>query len=167
MKPTRIALLVSLSLLATPSIVHAHLVTTGLGPFYDGALHLAFSPDDLLSLLAAAMLAGLCGAQAGRWTLAALPTAWLVGAGAGLVLQPSFAATPGLSIISLVVLGLLVAFDARLPAWAVATISRAVTLPSRWRRSQFITCGGVKPMTPTLIGWVSPAPSVSSRSRIT
>jgi hypothetical protein len=42
-----------------------------------------------------------------------------------------------------------------------------LTLPSRWRRSQFMICGGTKPMIPMRIGWLSPAPSVIIRSRMT
>jgi hydrogenase/urease accessory protein HupE len=108
-------------LLLTSPVAQAHLVTTGLGPFYDGAMHLAFSPDDLLGLFAAALLAGLCGPKAGRWTVAILPLAWLVGATVGL-LVPGVPALPGLSILSFVVLGLLVAMDVKLPAWGVATL---------------------------------------------
>ena len=62
-----------------PSISLAHLVNTGLGPFYDGVSHLAMSPDDLLSALALALLAGLSGARAGRHVLFILPPVWLVG----------------------------------------------------------------------------------------
>jgi hydrogenase/urease accessory protein HupE len=109
-------------LMLAPSVAHAHLVTSGLGPFYDGAMHLALSPDDLLGLLAAALLAGLRGPQAGRWTVAILPVAWLVGALVGL-LVPGVPALPGLSILSFVVLGLLVALDVRLAAWGVATLA--------------------------------------------
>jgi hydrogenase/urease accessory protein HupE len=108
--------------LLAPSLAHAHLVTTGLGPFYDGAMHLALSPEDLLGLFAAALLAGLGGPQAGRWTLAILPTAWLFGAAVGLTVPdvPSF---PGLSIMTFVALGLLVALDVKLPAAGVALIA--------------------------------------------
>lgn len=108
-------------LLLTPSVAHAHLVTTGLGPFYDGAMHLALSPDDWLGLLSAALLAGLCGRQAGRWTLVILPGAWLFGAIGGL-LVPNSPSLPGLSILSFMVLGLLVALDLKLSAHSVATI---------------------------------------------
>jgi urease accessory protein len=117
----RLVLLAFGALLLAPSMAHAHLVTTGLGPFYDGAMHLALSPDDLLGLLAAALLAGLCGPQAGRWTLAALPVAWLVGATVGLHV-PGIPPLPGWSILSFVALGVLVVLDAKLPAWAVATL---------------------------------------------
>ena len=77
MKYLRHILSVFTILLLAPAYVQAHLVTSGLGPFYDGAMHLALSPDDLLGLFAAALLAGLCGKQAGRWTVAILPIAWL------------------------------------------------------------------------------------------
>jgi hydrogenase/urease accessory protein HupE len=98
------------------------LVTTGLGPFYDGAMHLALSPDDLLGLFAAALLAGLRGPRAGRWSLVILPLAWLIGATAGLNL-PGIPALTGLSILSFVVLGVLVALDAKLPVWSVSTLA--------------------------------------------
>jgi hypothetical protein len=62
-----------------PSITQAHLVNTGLGPFYDGVSHLAMSPDDLLSAVALALLAGLSGARAGRNVLFLLPPVWLLG----------------------------------------------------------------------------------------
>ena len=111
-----------LAWLLAPSVAQAHLVTTGLGPFYDGAMHLALSPDDLLGLLAAALLAGLGGPQAGRWTLAVLPLAWLIGALAGLLVA-GMPTLPGLSILSFVALGMLVALDVKLPAWGIATLS--------------------------------------------
>jgi hypothetical protein len=68
-----------LAILLWPSISQAHLVNTGLGPFYDGISHLAMSPDDLLTALALALLAGLSGARAGRNVLFLLPPVWLRG----------------------------------------------------------------------------------------
>ena len=68
----------------SPSVAMAHLVTSGLGPFYDGALHLVISPDDLLGLLAVTLLAGLCGARAGRLTVIFLPFSWFAAGLAGL-----------------------------------------------------------------------------------
>ncbi len=63
-----------------PSNAEAHLVTTGLGPIYDGIGHLALSPEVWVPVLAVARFAGLRGAAAGRLTLFLLPVAWLVGA---------------------------------------------------------------------------------------
>ena len=57
----------------------AHLVTTGLGPVYDGAAHFVLSPEDLVPLLALALLAGLRGPAAGRAALFAVTVFWLVG----------------------------------------------------------------------------------------
>src|SRR5262245_51625961 len=59
--------------------VLGHLVTTGLGPVYDGIGHLLLSPTDYVPVIAISLLAGLRGPAAGRWTLFALPAAWLVG----------------------------------------------------------------------------------------
>lgn len=45
---------------------HARLVTTGVGPVYDGISHLFVTFDDLLAVAAMAFLAGLNGPAAGR-----------------------------------------------------------------------------------------------------
>jgi urease accessory protein len=66
-----------------PTALEAHLNSTGLGPIYDGALHLLLSPEDLVPALALALLAGLRGARYGRVALLALPAAWLAGGLAG------------------------------------------------------------------------------------
>jgi hypothetical protein len=66
-----------------PSSAEAHLVTTGLGPLYDGISHVLLSADDLLPVLAMSMLAGLNGPAAGRRTLFGLTGAWLLGGLAG------------------------------------------------------------------------------------
>jgi hydrogenase/urease accessory protein HupE len=109
-----------LLLLAPPA--SAHLVTSGLGPFYDGALHLLLSPADLLGLLAVTLLAGLRGAEAGRWTVLILPGAWFVAGLIGLHAGIGFD-LPWLSVAFLLVLGILAALDAKLPAVAVAALA--------------------------------------------
>jgi urease accessory protein len=109
-------------LVAIPSMAHAHLVSSGLGPFYDGLLHLLLSPADLLGLAAAALLAGLRGARAGRLTALALPTAWFAGGLMGLNLSVVID-LPGLSILSFVILGILVAVDPKLPPPAVTAFT--------------------------------------------
>ena len=111
----------ALTFIAPPSAM-AHLVTSGLGPFYDGALHLALSPDDLLGLLAATLLAGLCGARAGRLTVLVLPLAWIIAGLVGLNL-PITIDLPWISILSFLVLGILVAIDPKLNPKAVASLA--------------------------------------------
>ena len=44
----------------------AHLVTTGLGPIYDGVGHFFLSPEDVLIAIALALFAGMRGPAAGR-----------------------------------------------------------------------------------------------------
>lgn len=64
----------------------AHLVSTELGPFYDGALHPLVSPEDLLLIVAVAALGALRGVDAARRGLVALLVGWTIGAAAGFAL---------------------------------------------------------------------------------
>ena len=108
-------------LLCTPSLAAAHLVTTGMGPLYDGIGHLLLTPEDLVPVLALALFAGLRGATAGRWTMFLLPLSWLAGGLAGSAADtPIPAPVPAVSIL---LLGALVAADLRLPPRAVAGLA--------------------------------------------
>jgi hydrogenase/urease accessory protein HupE len=101
-------------LVVVPSPAHAHLMNTGLGPFYDGLAHLFVSPEDLLPVIALACLAGLRGPRFGRAVLFALPAAWLAGAVAGSLLPPPFA-----TAFMTIALGAMVAADKPWPLWLV------------------------------------------------
>jgi hydrogenase/urease accessory protein HupE len=104
-------------MLLLPATSHAHLVNTGLGPFYDGVSHFALTPEDLLPALAMALLAGQRGSRAGRLALLALPGAWLLGGLVGLAL-PTIHSVTALTTVSFLALGGLVATEARLrPEW--------------------------------------------------
>ena len=109
----------------------AHLVTTGLGPVYDGISHVFMSPDDLVPIIAIALLAGLNGPAAARSALFALSGAWLVGGILGL-----FTAAPLLPAtsptISFLLLGSLTALDRRLSPRTVAALAVAVGLLHGW-----------------------------------
>ena len=99
------------ALACTPAA--AHLNSTGMGPVYDGLTHFLTSPDDVVPVLALALLAGLRGAAYGRRALFTLPAAWLLGSLLGL----TAAATTGSAVLSalwFLLLGGLVAADARL-----------------------------------------------------
>lgn len=104
----------------------AHLVTTGLGPVYDGIGHLLLTPEDLVPILALALYAGLRGARAGRLALFVLPAAWLAGGLLGL--SRGSAVTAPVPAISFILLGLLVAADLRLPDGAVAALAAGLGL---------------------------------------
>jgi hydrogenase/urease accessory protein HupE len=108
---------------ATPAA--AHLMNSGFGPLYDGLAHPLLSPEDLLPVAAIALLAGLSGAQAGRFVLAALPLAWLAGMAAGSAVGlPPLPAR--LDAVATVALGVLVASDRRLPAAVLAALAAAL-----------------------------------------
>ena len=110
------------AVLLLPHAAHAHLVTTGLGPFYDGVSHFALTPEDLVPALALALLAGQHGARAGRLALFALPAGWLLGGLLGLAL-PAVASAAALTTVSFLVLGGLVAAEARLGTEKVAGLA--------------------------------------------
>jgi hydrogenase/urease accessory protein HupE len=117
--------------LLLPGRAEAHLVTTGLGPVYDGISHVLMNPDDLVAVLAMALLAGLNGPVAGRRVLFALTGAWvaggLAGFAAGHLLVPET-----LTIASFLVIGGLVAADRRLSPAVVTAIAVAVGLLHGW-----------------------------------
>jgi hydrogenase/urease accessory protein HupE len=114
-----------------PSPAEAHLVTTGLGPIYDGISHVLMSPDDLVPVLAMGLLAGLNGPVAGRWTLFALTGAWLLGGIAGFL--AGHALVPAaLTAASFLVLGGLTAVDRRLSPTVVTALAIALGLVHGW-----------------------------------
>ena len=69
--------------LALPGSAEAHLVNSGLGPFYDGVTHFALSPECFLAAIGLALLAGLSGKAQGRTILGLGTVAWLIGSLAG------------------------------------------------------------------------------------
>jgi urease accessory protein len=114
-----------------PARAEAHLVTTGLGPIYDGISHVLVSPDDLLPIVAMALLAGMNGPAAGRRTLFVLTGAWLAGGVMGVSAGDS--ALPGaLAAASLLALGALTALDRRLSPAVVAALAGVVGLLHGW-----------------------------------
>jgi len=64
---------------AAPGRAHAHLVNTNVGEFYAGMVHPLTSAEHLLPTVALGLLAGQCGKQAARWSLAAFPMALVLG----------------------------------------------------------------------------------------
>jgi hydrogenase/urease accessory protein HupE len=104
---------------------HAHLMTTGFGPFYDGLTHLLVSPEYLLPMIALALLAGLHGPRFGRAVLFALPAAWLAGSVLGLLVAPR-APMPLATAIVTIGVGAMVAAGRRLPLALVGGFAVAV-----------------------------------------
>ena len=108
--------------LSVASSADAHLVSTGFGPFDDGLTHLFVTPEDLLPVIAIALLAGLRGPRFGRAVLFVLPIAWLVGSAFGLLLAPPIT-LPLPETILTIALGMLLATESRLPLTSLAGLA--------------------------------------------
>jgi len=79
-QPKTVLLLSSVAsalVLLIPDAALAHLVTTGMGPVYDGIGHLLLTPEDLIPVIAVALYAGLRGKTQGRRALFLFPLAWM------------------------------------------------------------------------------------------
>jgi urease accessory protein len=131
MMRSRCTTLTSAGLALVPGAAQAHLVNTGIGPVYDGIAHLLVSFEDLLPVIAMALLAGLNGPPAGRRVLLVLPLAWLVGGVAG-ALSAAAPLPTGPAALSLLVLGVLVAADFKLPPAAGAALALVLGLAHGW-----------------------------------
>lgn len=106
-----------IGVMCCPSSLSAHLVTTGMGPVYDGIGHLLLTIEDLVPVLALALYVGLRGAAAGRRAMFLLPLAWLIGGLVGSAVSLTiFLPIPAFSFL---ILGGLVAADLCIPAAAV------------------------------------------------
>ena len=111
---------------ALPGSAWAHLVNTGMGPVYDGIGHLLLTPEDLVPVIALSLYCGLRGPRAGRWAMFMLPIAWCLGGFIGLRLDlDSTLPVPALSFL---LLGGLVAADARLPIQFIAPLTTVIGL---------------------------------------
>lgn len=118
----RRALRVAAVLAFTALPASAHLVQTGFGTFYDGIVHLAMTPVDVMVVVGLGLLAGSCGKPASRGLLLALPAAWLAGAVAGAA-YPGAGELPWATTTGVIVVGALVAASAPLPRGAVLVLS--------------------------------------------
>ena len=124
-----------------PGQANAHLVNSGLGPFYDGITHLLVTPGDVLAVIALALLGGLGGKSFGRVVLFVLPGAWLAGALAGRMIAVS-AGVPVVSAGLLIALGSLVAADRRLPLAFMAVVALTCGLLNGWFNGAGLAAAG-------------------------
>jgi hydrogenase/urease accessory protein HupE len=129
--PTRAAAAIVAVLWLLPQPALAHLVTTGLGPVYDGISHFLMSFEDLLPVAAMALLAGLSGPAGGRRALFVLPAAWLIG-GLGGFMTASAPLTGVATAVSALVLGGLVAADRRLSPVVISVLAGVLGLLHGW-----------------------------------
>jgi len=143
MKRTLGTALAGACLQLAPVPARAHLVTTGIGPVYDGIAHLFVSFEDLLPVIAIALLAGLNGPRAGRWMLFTLPIAWLLGGVAG-TLVPVTPLQVGPAALSLLAIGALAAADFRLGPTTVTALALALGIVHGWQNGVALATAGLK-----------------------
>ena len=111
---TRVATLAGGVAGGTATAAEAHLVNTDLGPFYGGLVHPLTALEHLLPLMALGLLAGQQGATTARRVLIALPLGLAGGAWLSYP-RPTWTGIQALNLLSLLVLGLLVAVNWHLP----------------------------------------------------
>jgi hydrogenase/urease accessory protein HupE len=122
---TRVVVVLTVALGCGPA--EAHLNATGMGPIYDGLMHFLTSPEDLVPVLALALLAGLRGAPCGRRTMFTLPAAWLLGSLFGLSAALVNVGTLWASLWFLLLGGLVVA-DAKLSPRSMTALAALLGL---------------------------------------
>jgi hypothetical protein len=137
MRVTRLLPILALA----PGAAHAHLVSTGVGPFYDGMAHLFVSPGDLLLGLALGALVGLGGQRTARAALLAIAAGWGAAAavGAGLAPLPAWSEVPPLLLL---ITGTAVALDTRLSAAAAVTVTGAAAAFHGLHSGAALSAGG-------------------------
>jgi urease accessory protein len=113
-----------------PTPASAHLNSTGMGPMYDGLLHFFLSPEDIVPVVALALLAGLRGPEYGRRTLLLLPASWFVGCFLGTMFQREVSWP--VAAISFLVVGGLVAANAQLSLRTMTVLAGLLGLVHGW-----------------------------------
>ena len=121
-----IAIAIAVLSLLLPGRAEAHLPTIGLGPVYDGIFHLLLSPEDLIPVIALALLAGQRGAGSSRRVLWVLPVAWLAGGLIGMLIGASRGSA--WTCFSFLLLGGLIAASARISVPLITTFTVIIGL---------------------------------------
>ncbi|QDU72027.1 HupE/UreJ family protein [Mucisphaera calidilacus] len=125
----------------------AHLVSTELGPFYDGVAHVVVTATDLMMLLAMALLAALAGVTAARRASLTLIAGWALGLVGGFLLPGSSADLLVLPMAAwvgvMLFMGVLVAGDVRAPAVLLAVAGGVLGLLGGLSNGQAAQADGV------------------------
>lgn len=150
---TAIALLFS----ALPA--RAHMVTTGIGPLFDGIVHSFTAFEDAIVMAAVAILAGMSGKPAARLAALVFPLAWAAGLLFGIRIGP-VSLQPWLSIVSFLGLGIAIAARLRLEPIVIALPAVILALAFGWQAAAdlasapalgLFTLGSLATMSVTMI----------------
>jgi hypothetical protein len=151
LKPNGWIALAAAAAALAPGVAQAHLVSTGMGPVYDGIVHFALSPEELLPVAALALAAGLHGPATARRLMFAAPAAWLAGmAGPALGLELTGLADSIATAAIFMVAGGLLAAEKRAPA--VLTLIAGVLLGLIRGASDMAALGGGGAAALSMIG---------------
>lgn len=107
--------------LLLPVRADAHLPTVGLGPVYDGIFHFLMSPEDLIPVIAVALLSGQRGPSVGRRVLWLVPVAWFLGGLTGMLAGSGRGSA--LTFVSFLLFGGLVAANAKVSLRVISVLS--------------------------------------------
>lgn len=127
-------------LVVAPATAQAHLVQSGFGTFYDGAIHFGVTAVDVMVVVAFSLLGALRGRAEARSVVVALPAAWLVGGlvGMGWPVE-STPAWPG--AITVGAAGVLVALDVKVPRRLVAGFAALAGAVHGWSNGTALAPG--------------------------
>jgi urease accessory protein len=121
------AVVAAAALIGSAQAADAHIVASRLGDFYAGALHPLTDLQDLILWIAVGVLGGSLGAAAGRWLVLVFPLGLLAGLVLGLT-SGGVSAKPVVDAGMVVVLGLLLAANVRIPAAPLCTIALGLAM---------------------------------------
>lgn len=107
---------------------NAHLVSTDLGPFYDGAAHPLVSPQDMLTILGLSILAAYGGAISGRRLVVSLTLAWAAGVCVGFAVVDGPLEFPIATSSVILLLGILGLFKLLVPSGVLISVSAFIGL---------------------------------------
>lgn len=139
------ALTAATILLGSTMAADAHIVASRLGDFYTGALHPFTDLEDLILWAAMGMLAGSRGASRGRWLILLFPLGLVAGLTAGRV-SGFVPEGPAVNAGMILVLGLLLAAEARIPTVLLGAIAFGLAV-----MRGAANAGGVGPETNRLL----------------
>jgi len=129
----------------------AHLVSSGVGPFYDGVAHFFLTPEDIVVVVALALFGGLSGRAAARALVVALPISWLIGTALAQHLE-SGSVPLFVPAIGILLSGLLVAINPKVPTPLPACLAALLGLVHGFLNGRAMVISDTPPLAAVGIG---------------
>jgi len=125
----------TLAELVSATQAQAHLVTTRLGDFYDGALHPLTGFEDALPWLALGILAAFQPVQHARWLILVLPLCLFIG-GEASFLTPALSLPTSLEMAITALIGVAIAAALNMPLWTFITLCGVMGLMQGYQNAK-------------------------------